>query len=215
MASADQLINAFTTLLVTIDPPGLAPLFLGLTTGMSRAERKQVALRGSVIAFIILAVFALFGASVLGVLGISIGAFRIAGGLLLFWIAFEMVFEKRQDRKEKTTEAAITKDHIENIAVFPLALPLIAGPGAISATILLAGTLLSSVGKAQLIGVIAANMLLTFLMLLVAERLDRFLGVTGRAILTRLLGVILAALAAQFVVDGAKSALNLISATPH
>jgi multiple antibiotic resistance protein len=94
-------------------------------------------------------------------------------------------------------------------------LPLIAGPGAISATILLAGTLATSVGKAQLIGVLAANLLLTFLMLLVAERLDRFLGVTGRAILTRLLGVILAALAAQFVVDGAKSALNLISATPH
>ncbi|RXT21243.1 MarC family transcriptional regulator [Rhizobium leguminosarum] len=215
MASADQLINAFTTLLVTIDPPGLAPIFLGLTTGMSRTERTQVALRGSTIAFIILAVFALFGAGVLGVLGISIGAFRIAGGLLLFWIAFEMVFEKRQDRKEKATEVAITKDHIENIAVFPLALPLIAGPGAISATILLAGTLATSVGKAQLIGVLAANLLLTFLMLLVAERLDRFLGVTGRAILTRLLGVILAALAAQFVVDGAKSALNLISATPH
>ncbi|WP_064683707.1 MarC family protein [Rhizobium bangladeshense] len=215
MASADQLINAFTTLLVTIDPPGLAPLFLGLTTGMSRAQRTQVALRGSTIAFIILAVFALFGAGVLGVLGISIGAFRIAGGLLLFWIAFEMVFEKRQDRKEKATEVAITKDHIENVAVFPLALPLIAGPGAISATILLAGTLATSIGKLQLIGVIAANLLLTFLMLLVAERLDRFLGVTGRAILTRLLGVILAALAAQFVVDGAKAALNLISATPH
>ncbi|MBY5798713.1 MarC family protein [Rhizobium leguminosarum] len=215
MASADQLINAFTTLLVTIDPPGLAPIFLGLTTGMSRTERKQVALRGSVIAFIILAVFALFGAGVLGVLGISIGAFRIAGGLLLFWIAFEMVFERRQERKEKATEATITKDHIENIAVFPLALPLIAGPGAISATILLAGTLATSIGKAQLIGVIAANLLLTFVMLLIAERLDRFLGVTGRAILTRLLGVILAALAAQFVVDGAKSAFNLISATPH
>ncbi|MBB2834826.1 UNVERIFIED_ORG: MarC family membrane protein [Rhizobium esperanzae] len=108
MASADQLINAFTTLLVTIDPPGLAPIFLGLTTGMSRAQRTQVALRGSTIAFIILAVFALFGAGVLGVLGISIGAFRIAGGLLLFWIAFEMVFERRQERKEKASEAAVT-----------------------------------------------------------------------------------------------------------
>ncbi|WP_454849428.1 MarC family protein [Rhizobium binxianense] len=215
MASADQLINAFTTLLVTIDPPGLAPLFLGLTAGMNRSERKQVALRGSLIAFIILAVFALFGASVLGVLGISIGAFRLAGGLLLFWIAFEMVFEKRQDRKEKATEAAITKDHIQNIAVFPLALPLIAGPGAISATILLSGTLATSIERAQLIGVIAANLLLMLAALLIADRLDRFLGVTGRAILTRLLGVILAALAAQFVVDGAKSALNLISATPR
>jgi multiple antibiotic resistance protein len=215
MASADQLINAFTTLLVTIDPPGLAPLFLGLTAGMNRSERKQVALRGSLIAFIILAVFALFGASVLGVLGISIGAFRLAGGLLLFWIAFEMVFEKRQDRKEKATEAAITQDHIQNIAVFPLALPLIAGPGAISATILLSGTLATSIERAQLIGVIAANLLLMLAALLIADRLDRFLGVTGRAILTRLLGVILAALAAQFVVDGAKSALNLISATPR
>ena len=215
MASADQLINAFTTLLVTIDPPVLAPLFLGLTVGMNHNQRKQVALRGSIIAFIILAVFALFGASVLGVLGISIGAFRLAGGLLLFWIAFEMVFERRQDRKEKTTEAAITKDHIENIAVFPLALPLIAGPGAISATILLSGTLSSTVGRAQLISVIAGCMLLTLLMLFVADRLDRFLGVTGRAILTRLLGVILAALAAQFVVDGAKSALNLAGNVPH
>ncbi|MGO4436298.1 MarC family protein [Rhizobium sp. RAF56] len=207
MASADTLINAFTTLLVTIDPPGLAPLFLGLTTGMNRAERKQVALRGSLIAFGILAAFALFGASVLGVLGISIGAFRIAGGLLLFWIAFEMVFEKRHDRKEKTSTVAITRDHIHNIAVFPLALPLIAGPGAISATILLAGSLKETVDRAQLIAVLAANLLLLSAALVIAERLDRLLGMTGRAILTRLLGVILAALAAQFVVDGVKASM--------
>ncbi|CCM75646.1 MarC family protein [Rhizobium mesoamericanum] len=208
MASADQLINAFTTLLVTIDPPGLAPIFLGLTTGMSRSQRKQVALRGSIIAFAILSAFALFGASVLGVLGISIGAFRIAGGLLLFWIAFEMVFEKRQDRKEKTSTTAITVDHIHNISVFPLAIPLIAGPGAISATLLIAGSMQTSLLRVQLIIVIASNLLLLFLSLLVADRLDRFLGVTGRAILTRLLGVILAALATQFVVDGLKSTLG-------
>lgn len=209
MASVDSLINAFTTLMVTIDPPGLAPLFLALTTGMNRSQRTQVALRGSLIAFGILAAFALFGSSVLGVLGISIGAFRIAGGLLLFWIAFEMVFEKRQDRKEKTAEVAITRDHIHNISVFPLALPLIAGPGAISATILLSGSLQSSVDRSQLIVVIAACLVLTFAALLIAERLDRFLGMTGRAILTRLLGVILAALAAQFVVDGIRSAFAI------
>lgn len=209
MASIDSLINALTTLMVTIDPPGLAPLFLGLTMGMNRAERTQVAIRGSVIAFCILAAFALFGASVLGMLGISIGAFRIAGGLLLFWIAFEMVFEKRQDRKEKTTEVAITLDHIRNIAVFPLAIPLVAGPGAISATILLAGSLPSTIERAQLICVLAACMLVTFAALLIAERLDRFLGMTGRAILTRLLGVILAALAAQFVVDGIRAAFSI------
>ncbi|MBW8321167.1 MAG: MarC family protein, partial [Rhizobium sp.] len=110
MAGTDAMINAFTTLLVTVDPPGLAPLFLGLTQGMTRGERRQVAVRGSLIAFAILTVFALFGAGILGALGISMGAFRIAGGLMLFVISFEMIFEKRNERKEKTTDAAITKD---------------------------------------------------------------------------------------------------------
>jgi multiple antibiotic resistance protein len=209
MATADILINAFTTLLVTLDPPGLAPVFLGLTVGMTRLQRRQVAVRGSLIAFAILAVFALFGASLLGSLGISMGAFRIAGGLLLFWIAFEMVFERRQERKEKTSQTAITIDHIHNIAVFPLALPLIAGPGAISATVLLAGALPGPWDRCLLIGVLALSMLLVLAALLIAERLDRFLGVTGRAILTRLLGVILAALSVQFVVDGIRSAFIL------
>ncbi|WP_105430393.1 MarC family protein [Neorhizobium sp. T6_25] len=209
MATPDMLVNALTTMLVTLDPPGLAPVFLGLTVGMTALQRRQVAFRGSLIAFGILAVFALFGSSVLGLLGISIGAFRIAGGLLLFWISFEMVFEKRQERKEKTSQAAITIDHIHNIAVFPLALPLIAGPGAISATVLLSGTLPGVLDRALFIGVIGLIMLLVYATLLVAERLDRFLGVTGRAILTRLLGVILAALSVQFVVDGVRSAFNL------
>ncbi|MCF3638691.1 MarC family protein [Rhizobium sp. TRM95111] len=206
MFDLDLVVNAVTTLLVTIDPPGLAPLFLGLTAGMDRGQRKQVALRGSIIAFFILAVFALTGAGVLALLGISIGAFRIAGGLLLFWIAFEMIFERRQERKEKTSETAITRDHIHNIAVFPLALPLIAGPGAISATILLSGSFPTPVERGGLILVLAFCLALLYLSLVVAERIDRFLGMTGRAILTRLLGVILAALAVQFVVDGVKSA---------
>ncbi|MHB0954209.1 MAG: MarC family protein [Allorhizobium sp.] len=206
MASTEALITAFTTLLVTVDPPGLAPLFVGLTQGMTPSQRRQVALRGSLIAFCILAVFAVFGAGVLGLLGISIGAFRIAGGLMLFAIAFEMIFEKRQERKEKTKEDAITKDHIQNLAVFPLALPLIAGPGAISATILIAGSMPGAIERTQLIGVIAVCLLLVLAALLIADRLDRILGITGRAILTRLLGVILAALSVQFVVDGIKSA---------
>ena len=205
MLTIDLVVNAITTLLVTIDPPGLAPIFLGLTVGMTRPQRKQVALRGSLIAFSILAVFALTGSGVLSLLGISIGAFRIAGGLLLFWIAFEMIFERRNERKEKTSEVAITRDHIHNIAVFPLALPLIAGPGAISATILLSGAFPSVLERSALIGVLALCIGILFLSLVIAERIDRFLGNTGRAILTRLLGVILAALAVQFVVDGVKS----------
>jgi len=206
MVGTDSMINAFTTLLVTVDPPGLAPLFLGLTVGMNPGERRQVAVRGSLIAFAVLAVFALFGASILGALGISMGAFRIAGGLLLFAISFEMIFEKRNERKEKTSDAAITKDHIHNLAVFPLAIPLIAGPGAISATVLIAGTMEGWTGKIQLIAVIAVCLALVFAALILAERLNRFLGVTGRALLTRLLGVLLSALSVQFVVDGVKSA---------
>ncbi len=209
MFNVDLLINALTTILVTIDPPGLAPIFLSLTVGMTRSERFQVASRGSLIAFLILSAFALFGNGILGLLGISIGAFRIAGGLLLFWIAFEMIFEKRNERKEKTGETATTRDHIQNLAVFPLALPLIAGPGAISATILLSGSFSATIDRIQLILVIAFCLAILFAALVIADRIDRFLGVTGRAILTRLLGVILAALAVQFVVDGIKSTMQL------
>jgi multiple antibiotic resistance protein len=209
MVSTELLVNTFTTLLVTIDPPGLVPVFLGLTVGMSAVERRQVALRGSIIAFGLLAIFAIFGSSILGALGISMGAFRIAGGLLLFFIAFEMIFEKRTERKEKTSEVAITLDHIRNIAVFPLAIPLIAGPAAISATVLTSSLLPDTFDKAILIGLIAVVMLLVYGALLIGERMDRLLGNTGRAILTRLLGVLLAALSIQFIVDGIRAAFNL------
>ncbi|MCQ2004177.1 MarC family protein [Rhizobium sp. NRK18] len=208
MATMDFLINSITTLLVTTDPPGLAPIFLGMTAGMSTSQRRQVALRGVIIAFFILAFFAIAGASVLTQLGISMGAFRVAGGLLLFWIAFEMIFEKRQQRHENTKEVALTKDQIHDLAAFPLGIPLIAGPGAISATILLSGSLDGPLQKAGLVTVIAFCLAVMLAALMVAERLDRFLGMTGRAILTRLLGVLLAALSVQFVIDGVKSAFS-------
>ena len=204
--NVELIINAFVTLIVMFDPPGLAAIFLGLTTGMTRSQRLQVALRGTVTAAGILAVFAIAGASILNILGISLGAFRIAGGLLLFWIAFEMIFEKRHERQEKSAERAITKDHISNVAVFPLAIPLVACPGAISAVILLAGSFYAPVERAGLIGVIIAASVVLFAFLVIAERIDQFLGDTGRTILTRLLGVILAALSVQFVVDGIKQA---------
>ncbi|MBB3143743.1 MULTISPECIES: MarC family protein [Phyllobacterium] len=208
MAYSDTILNAFVTLMVTIDPPGLAPLFLALTTGMNRAERSQVALRSSLTAFIVLTVFAIAGAQILALFGITLGAFRIAGGLLLFWIAFEMIFERRNERKERSAEVAITKDHIRNIAAFPLAIPLIAGPGAISATILLAGTLSSATSRLALIGIILICIASCYIVFFLAERIDRFLGETGRSILTRLLGVILAALAVQFVADGIRTLVN-------
>jgi multiple antibiotic resistance protein len=205
MPSYDSIFNAFVTILVTIDPPGLAPLFLALTRGMNREQRAQVSIRASVIGFAIMALFALAGAAILGVFGITLPAFRVAGGLLLFYIAFEMVFERRQDRKEKSADAAITKDQIHNIAAFPLAIPLIAGPGAISATVLLSGSFDGWLAQATLVAIILVCLVLTYLVFVLAERIDRFLGHTGRSILTRLLGVILAALAVQFVADGVRA----------
>lgn len=202
MLNFDLLLNAFVTILVTIDPPGLAPIFLGLTGGMSRAERIKVAFRGCLIAASILVVFAVAGSAILALFGITLGAFRIAGGLLLFWIAFEMIFEKRQERHEKSAERAVSEDQISNIAVFPLAIPLVAGPGAISAIILLSGSFAEPVARLELVGVILICIGVLFCALVIADRLDRFLGETGRMILTRLLGVILAALAVQFVLDG-------------
>ena len=205
MPTFDSLFNAFTTILVTIDPPGLAPIFLALTRSMTREERREVSVRASIIGFAVLALFALAGSAILGAFGITLPAFRVAGGFLLFTIAFEMVFEKRQDRKEKITDVAITKDMIHDLAAFPLAIPLIAGPGAISATVLLSGQFHGIPGQASLVAIILICLLLTYLVFLLAERVDGLLGQTGRSILTRLLGVILAALAVQFVADGIKA----------
>jgi multiple antibiotic resistance protein len=198
---------ALVTMLVTLDPPGLAPIFLSLTRGMSESERKQVAIRASIIAFCIMAFFAVAGDVVLKALGVSLPAFRIAGGLLLFWIAFEMVFERRTERKQQTAETAITQDHIRNVAAFPLAIPLMAGPGALTAMILLAGRAhgdpLLLVTLAVICGLVVLSCLLVFLS---ATPIAKLLGVTGNIVLTRLLGVVLAALAVQFVIDGIKAA---------
>ncbi len=180
-------------------------MFLVVTRGMTRQQRNQVSIRASVIGFCVLALFALAGAAILSGFGITLPAFRVAGGLLLFYIAFEMIFERRQDRKEKSADIAITKDVIQNIAAFPLAIPLIAGPGAISATVLLSGSFRGVAGQATLVGIIFVCLLVTYLVFLLAERIDGVLGQTGRSILTRLLGVILAALAVQFVADGIKA----------
>ena len=199
---AAPLVNALTTLFVTIDPIGLLPIFLGLTTGMTRRQRAEVAARACTVAAAILVLFTLAGAAILSLFGITIAAFRVAGGLLLFAIAFEMVFERRTERQSEVAERAITSEHLRSIAVFPLALPLIAGPSAISATIILAGSIGPVRGEIAVATISVAICGLTFLIFLAAHRIERVLGETGRVVLTRLLGVLLAALAVQFVADG-------------
>jgi multiple antibiotic resistance protein len=201
----DFAISALITLLVVVDPVGLTPTFLAVTEGLPRAARRSVAMRASLIAGAILIGSALIGDWLLHTLSISLSAFRIAGGLLLFSIASEMVFGVRIRREGEAAEEAV-EEHVRNIAAFPLAIPLLAGPGAITATVLLAGRAGGDPALiALLIGVvvtIAASCLVAFLL---AERIGRFLGLTGSIVLSRLLGVLLAALAVQYVVDGVRA----------
>ena len=202
----DYLKTALVTLLVTLDPAGLAPVFLGLTLGMSRSQKREVALRASLIAFAILGLFAFGGRFVMDALGISIPAFRIAGGLLLFYIAFDMIFELRAERREELASSAVSVDHVRNVAAFPLAIPLMAGPGSITATMLLAGRASGQYAElAGLMTIVAVTMTIAYLTLLLADRVSGLLGSTGKIVLTRMLGVVLAALAVQFVVDGVRT----------
>jgi multiple antibiotic resistance protein len=203
-AVTEQLISAFVALLVVIDPIGLGPIFLGLTGGLDQATRRKVALQASIIAFCVLAGSALIGEWLLGKLGISLAAFRIAGGLLLFAIAFEMVFQRRAERKtDQAGQPGAT------MAAFPLAIPLMAGPGAITAMILLAGQLgHAPMALTALIAIMGVILLASYLVFLSAAQLERLLGTQGQAILGRLLGVLLAALAVQYVADGVKALLG-------
>ncbi len=201
----DYLLEAFVTLFVTVDPLGLAPLFIGLTAGMGPKDRRQVALRATSIATAVLVVFALAGGKLLALLGISLPSFRIAGGLLLFSTAFQMVFSQKEPRDKSDADRAVTLDHIRDIAAFPLAIPLLAGPGAISASILAASKAPSVAAFAGFIGLIVAVMGIGLAVFLLADPIDKRIGETGRVVIGRLLGLLLAALAVQFVADGIRA----------
>jgi len=191
------LISAFVTLFVVIDPIGLSPLFMAMTSGMDPRHRRRIAVRSCVIAIGILLAFGLFGEALLGFVGISMAAFKIAGGILLFLTALDMLFERRQSRREDQADDDTGSDP----SVFPLALPLIAGPGAIATMILLAGNA-DWLGFAAVSGVMIAVVALVFVLFLAAPVFERVLGKTGINIVSRLLGMLLAALSVQFVLDG-------------
>ena len=196
------LITAFATLFVVIDPPGLVPLYIALTQGMEPARRTSMARRACIIAFVLLTLFGLFGEVLLGFIGISMPAFRVAGGMLLFLTALDMLFERRTQRREGQHA---DPDH--DPSVFPLATPLIAGPGAIASMILLMGQAGPDWGaKLSVLALMGAMMVATFLFLLAAPPIEKLMGRTGTIVITRLLGMLLAALAVQFVIDGIKGA---------
>jgi multiple antibiotic resistance protein len=201
------LIPALVTLVVVVDPIGLVPSFVAITQDLPARARRSVALRACLIAAAILAGSALAGDWLLRTLSIGLPAFRIAGGLLLFSIASEMVFGVRIERQSRQAEEAI-EEHVRNIAAFPLAIPLMAGPGAITATVLLAGRSGGDPARlAVLLGVIAAVLALCFVVFALAAPIAKLLGTTANTVLSRLLGVLLAALAVQYVIDGTRMAL--------
>ena len=191
-----EAATAFTALFVIIDPIGLAPIFVALTAGMTARARRSIAIRACLIGAGILIVFALLGEGLLAFLGISMPAFRIAGGLLLFLTALDMLFERRTARRSGQADQPA-----DDPSVFPLALPLIAGPGAIATMILLTDEA-SPMGTAQAVGVMMAVLLVVFGFFQLAAPMERLLKATGINVVTRLLGMLLAALSVQFVLDG-------------
>ena len=194
------LITAFATLFVVIDPPGLVPLFIALTQGMDSDHRRRLALRACLIAGFLLLLFGLAGEAILGFVGISMPAFRIAGGVLLFLTALDMLFERRTQRREGQQAEP---DH--DPSVFPLATPLIAGPGAIASVILLVGQAGPGWGGTfAVLGLMLLMIVVTYAFLLASPPLERMLGRTGTIVITRLLGMLLAALSVQFVIDGVR-----------
>jgi multiple antibiotic resistance protein len=196
--------SALVTFLVIIDPPGCAPIFASLTRGTTLAHRRAMAIRSSVIAWAILMFFALLGKPMLQALGISLASFRIAGGVMLFMIALDMVFERRTERREKRAESIEGTPEAEDISVFPMAIPMITGPGSIASAMLWVSRADTNVHVAVVLAAITVVILITMVTLLAAGPLMRLIGERMEAMITRILGVILAALAAQFIVDGLK-----------
>lgn len=198
----DLFISAFITFFVVIDPPGCAPIYASLTKGATAAQRRNMAMRATAIAAAILFVFALFGEKLLAALHIELDSFRIAGGIMLFLIAIDMVFEKRTERREERAAKIIETPEIEDVSVFPMAMPMIAGPGSIASVMLLMAQNEGIERATVILSALGAVMVLTMLALLAAGPIMRVLGSKAEAVITRLLGVLLGALATQFVIDG-------------
>ena len=204
----ELFVSSLITFFVVIDPPGCAPIFAGLTTGAGAAHRRAMAVRAVMVAAAILLVFALVGEDLLRGLGISLASFRIAGGIMLFLIALEMVFEKRTQRREDRA-AKVAADHeVEDVSIFPMAMPMIAGPGSIASVMLLMARNDGLDRTLVVLAALASILLLTLVALLAAGPIMRVLGARIEAVITRLLGVLLAALAVQFVMDGLATTLR-------
>ena len=202
----ELFISTFVTFFVVIDPPGCAPIFASLTGTAADAQRRRMAFKSVALAGAVLLMFGLFGRAFLGALGISLDAFRIAGGIMLFAIAIDMVFETRTQRREERAEGVKASREIEDVSVFPMAIPMIAGPGSIASIMLSMARAEAVAERMVVLGALFAVLAICLIALLAAPPLMRIFGQNVEAMVTRLLGVILAALAAQFVIDGVRGA---------
>ncbi|RYD58042.1 MAG: NAAT family transporter [Sphingomonadales bacterium] len=202
----ELFVSSFITFFVVIDPPGCAPIFAGLTSGTTATHRRVMAVRAVLVASLILFGFALFGEALLRALGISLNAFKIAGGIMLFLIALEMVFEKRTERREDRAEK-VKASEAPDISIFPMAMPMIAGPGSIASVMLLMSQNDGLERSAAVLGAMVAILALTLVALLAAGPIMRLVGAKIEAVISRLLGVLLGALATQFVIDGIRASL--------
>jgi multiple antibiotic resistance protein len=201
----ESLLNAFVVLFVVVDPVGVALIFFTLTRDLSTSQQKKTALRGVALATAILLIFFLIGDDLLHRLAISIPAFRIAGGALLFLLAIDMVFARQSGLRSTTTREQEEAEHKQDVSVFPLAFPLIAGPGALTTVLLMASSAKQSLIFAGMVAILLAVLASTLVSLLLAPRIMHLLGETGTNVISRLFGLILAALAVQFIVDGVKA----------
>lgn len=208
----ELFLSAFVSLFVVIDPPGCAPIYAGLSADATRRQAIAMAARACAIAGAILLVFALFGEDLLGALHIELDAFRIAGGIMLFMIAIDMVFEKRTQRREERAEKIRATPEVEDVSVFPIAMPMLAGPGSIATIMLLTSRASGPEQTVAVLTALALVLVISFAALAAAGPMMRVLGDKVEAVISRLLGVLLAALAAQYVIDGVKAALIVPSA---
>jgi multiple antibiotic resistance protein len=204
----ELFISSFITFFVVIDPFGCAPIYAGLTAAATPVHARAMAIRAVLVAAAILVTFALFGEALLRGLGISLASFRIAGGIMLFLIALEMVFEKRTERREDRAAKVAASPEVEDVSIFPMAMPMIAGPGSIASVMLLMSRNEGIERTLVILAALGSILLMTLIALLAAGPLMRVLGAKIEAVVTRILGVLLAALAVQFVIDGVKISLG-------
>ena len=208
MFELELFLSAFAVLFVIIDPPGCAPIFATLTQGTSRKHQKVMAVKSVFIASIILFGFAYVGEFVFDKLGISLDALRIAGGIMLFIIGLNMVFEKRTEKREGRAEEALEEaTDPEDISVFPMGIPMIAGPGTMASLLIMMGKTETLGGQISILAALALTLLITLITFLIAGPLMKLMGKSVTDVLTRVLGVLLTTLAAQFVLDGLKGSL--------